>query len=596
MAAKQNIQSLNVSQGKRSTQSSLSRWSHDEEAFAATNPKSNRAFAFHTDRQGAPFWMVDLERNYWLEKIIIHNRRDGFQYRLATLVVETSSDGHSWTTVHAGLIYPQDAVEFPLHGMLRARFVRLRLQDSTYLHVARVEIIARKYENYDEKVFLARRSDGLGERLNAMLNALWLSEIYSCDFRFAWPKRFQDDPLHAIVPVEKMFSPEFIERFCVPEEELSGNWEISGRKRSRQEIAWRLSDTGMITAPRVHLSELMHDFVDLSDVSGLQRAFRKIGFSDHVQEAIDHAESIRLPPNAVVMHLRSGDVFYGEYRKYVHYSYKGITMPIAKELIRQQREEGCEVYVIGQDAEAISYLTQTTSASNIDSLLPSGLSAMTNVQKAMYDLVLLSRFKTIIGGSSGFSRQAGWIGGGNVLRPTDLLSAAEQHRVSLRDLQNCELSYNPLQTSFAYWYAYYCGRHSRTAEQNVPLLIKARNFDPDNELYYFVEAALLAENGEMEAASSVLTRLLEARQDEGKLDEVVSVFTAQTLGRLNLAEYVPHIERLADSGSFAAAFLLAVLANAGNDDVQKQRFLDIVHSDRRSADGLKGEILRRLDQ
>lgn len=38
----------------------------------------------------------------------------------------------------------------------------------------------------DQLVFLAKRTDGLGERLRAMLNALALSNVCGAQFRFCW--------------------------------------------------------------------------------------------------------------------------------------------------------------------------------------------------------------------------------------------------------------------------------------------------------------------------------------------------------------------------------------------------------------------------
>ncbi len=592
MPSVQDISFINVSEGKRATQSSLSKWSHAQEATAATDPDFDRAFAFHTDRQGAPHWTLDLAAVYPIEKIVLRNRRDGFQHRIGTLVVETSLNARDWTIVHSGLTYAKDEVTFPLSGMVTARFVRLRLQEATYLHLSQVDVIARRYDTFGEKVFLARRNDGLGERLNAILNALWLSEIYGCGFRFTWSKRFQDDPLHAIVPVEDMFSAEFIDRYFVPESDVAGNWEIVGPERSYEEIAWRLSDTGMVSAPRVHLSELMKTFIGMDDREGLKRAFARIGFSDHVRAAIDLAYDVEIAPDASALHLRSGDVFFGEYRKLLHYTYKGITLPIAKNIILNQQEKGRCVYIFGQDNEAIAYLSAETSAVDTNTINQRELEGMSRVQKAMYDLVLLSRFRTIVGGSSGFSRQAGWIGGSDVFRPPQIFNADTQHALSVMDLAENKDVYHPLQTAFAYWYAYFYGREKRTPEENIPLLQDARRFDPANELYFFVEAALLMKCEDGPAASDLLSKLMQERHAQDSLTTVFDIFVAHTAGKPNLAEYLPHFEKLAKDGSFHASALMCALARKRKDAPAVQVYNDLCSKASGVAPELKDSVIQ----
>ena len=58
---------------------------------------------------------------------------------------------------------------------------------------------------------LSRRGDGLGERLNSLLNAMRLAEILGVDFRFTWPiGRFGKDPLHAVTRADEFFSADFL--------------------------------------------------------------------------------------------------------------------------------------------------------------------------------------------------------------------------------------------------------------------------------------------------------------------------------------------------------------------------------------------------
>src|SRR5688500_4351603 len=63
----------------------------------------------------------------------------------------------------------------------------------------------------EPKHVISRRNDGLGERLNSLLNAMRLAEILDVDFRFNWPLGpVGKDPHHAIVPPEEFFSADFL--------------------------------------------------------------------------------------------------------------------------------------------------------------------------------------------------------------------------------------------------------------------------------------------------------------------------------------------------------------------------------------------------
>jgi hypothetical protein len=102
-------------------------------------------FGFHTDEEDRPWWRADLNRPYPLSYIVVYNRRDGFQEKARTLLVECSVDGREWLTIHSGVIYFGDGVNappfvLPLQGKLWAKHLRLSLQERNYFHLSKIEI------------------------------------------------------------------------------------------------------------------------------------------------------------------------------------------------------------------------------------------------------------------------------------------------------------------------------------------------------------------------------------------------------------------------------------------------------------------------
>lgn len=139
------ITSVNVAIGKPATQSSLSEWSTENDASGAVSGVMPKSFGFHTDHEMAPWWMVDLQELYPIDRIVIHNRLDMRQERAHTCRVEISEDGSNWLLVHAGHVHFSGGAAgpplvLPLGGRVTARFVRISLEEVNFLHLAQVEV------------------------------------------------------------------------------------------------------------------------------------------------------------------------------------------------------------------------------------------------------------------------------------------------------------------------------------------------------------------------------------------------------------------------------------------------------------------------
>lgn len=420
-------------------------------------------------------------------------------------------------------------------------------------------------EYSDQSAIVAQRTDGLGARLCAMMNAIWLSEYLGVDFRFSWDVKFSEDLAHGIAPVEKMFSRSFIDRFYC--EGLNGltTWKL-GVVPKRETLEALLEKNVIIEAPRTHLGTHLKNYTDDDFKAGLKKAFDRIEFSEGIRNAIALARQTEVPEAAVALHLRSGDIVFGKFRKQPRYSYKGITVPIAKKLIKNLREKDVDVYLFGQDSEQLEYLSQSPNVVNGLTLNREALDQMDRCQKAVYDMVLLSRFQTIVAGTSDFARQASWIGGSDVVTPRSLLCVTSQYGASIRDLDENGGTYHPLQTAYAYWYAYHCGRQARDTELNIWTLKKALSYDPTNEMFYIVLSALLETAGEIDESFSVLDEIFRRLHAKDSLIEIIRVFVvSKPDGSFNLEEYFASFARNAERGSTASAALMFFLARSRSD-------------------------------
>jgi hypothetical protein len=141
----------NVALGKPALQSSVSEWSHGADVAAdaagAVNGRITGAYQFHTDRETAPWWRVDLLALHHLTEIRLFNRVDQphFRQRLGQFRVDVSLDGTDWTAIYTGdggNVGGADGDPLILrpNGGLPARYVRITALQPTVLHLDQVGV------------------------------------------------------------------------------------------------------------------------------------------------------------------------------------------------------------------------------------------------------------------------------------------------------------------------------------------------------------------------------------------------------------------------------------------------------------------------
>ena len=140
---------INVALNKPATQSSMSRWSTPDEAAKAVNGVKSGEHSFHTDYELNPWWQVDLGEIYTVASICIYNRgrKDTpMANRAKSIGALISCDGVTWERILSGGLSFGGALDnSPLslncQGK-KARYVKLQLEETNYLHLDEVEVLA----------------------------------------------------------------------------------------------------------------------------------------------------------------------------------------------------------------------------------------------------------------------------------------------------------------------------------------------------------------------------------------------------------------------------------------------------------------------
>ncbi len=126
-------------------QSSTSPWSTADDASGAVTGRRTGEPGFHTGREDAAWWQVDLEAARPVRHVVLWNREDAGKQRATNLEIEFSLDGETWETAGNTGPHPFGGVRsntpFVLScGDRPTRLVRIRRTRPGFLHLDEVEV------------------------------------------------------------------------------------------------------------------------------------------------------------------------------------------------------------------------------------------------------------------------------------------------------------------------------------------------------------------------------------------------------------------------------------------------------------------------
>lgn len=260
--------------------------------------------------------------------------------------------------------------------------------------------------------FLAERTDGLGERLRAIVNAVFLADRFDTKYFFDWKtKTGKQAGYHAICSIGELFEASYLGDHAVSlnEKELRNKVEIQADSLEKYLHAQK-SISNIIV--KVHQGPLYRYLPSLKrelQNKGLARSFQSIQFTSPMREAINCAASVSVATSCIAVHLRAGDIVYGRQGLHARFLDKVIPYQLAGELISRLVSNGDLVLLFGQDKQLINYLIQKYGVYAASTLLPSDLYDPT--QQALAEIILMSRCRAIFSGSSGFSQLASSLAG-----------------------------------------------------------------------------------------------------------------------------------------------------------------------------------------
>jgi hypothetical protein len=139
LGVRHRVMPINIALGKPVRVSSYKQKPPDGHELVDGRP--GFTFAVETNVEESPSVVIDLLSEHAIDRIVIHNRADGWWDDCLPLVVELSRDDRTYTELARRVTYFGFDTPWVVQASGRmARFVRIRVARRSYLALGRVEI------------------------------------------------------------------------------------------------------------------------------------------------------------------------------------------------------------------------------------------------------------------------------------------------------------------------------------------------------------------------------------------------------------------------------------------------------------------------
>ena len=333
----------------------------------------------------------------------------------------------------------------------------------------------------------ASRSDGLGERLNAIFNGLLISELLSLDFKFCWPKNnITGSPFQSLSEVHEIFSESFILEYFVDEKDVpqGSTLRVSGRASYKEmsiSLREQISKGAVITTQQEVLKKI------------IEKEFRhkillhirdKLRFTGALQAALDGALRSKNSERFVAIHIRAGDIVYGKFSERPFFYKKIIPTPMVLPLLESLRAEGHNIALFGQETEFIDLVTADFGLVNPRRSFVDHEKTPLNL--AFEDLCGMGMAEKIVCGSSGFPRFSAQYFGVPIISPWSILPKGEDINKLANFIldANFNASYFSVeQRAYGLFMAFQLNKKNTTYEKLNSFIEGAVRLVPDNKMY-----------------------------------------------------------------------------------------------------------------
>lgn len=373
------------------------------------------------------------------------------------------------------------------------------------------------------KIIVANRFDGLGERFLAFMNAIYLSNLYNYNFKFIWKSMDESNPdlniegviFPSVPPKEFLFSEKFIsDYYCYDYNQTIFDTSLwSYYKKNSFEVINKFFQENNILQCNLN-TDMSNFFSDISKVeyrSNMASIWRNIGFSKEINSVIEYGNKIRdfLKQNYIAIHMRGGDIFYRTDVLYLC-RFKALEICLSVDIIK--RNKGENIVLLGNDENLNMKLKNIFAQLGYNIFTSNDLIKDCDfdvTQKAIFDIILMSNSKKLyLSGSSGFSNLAYLIGNCDKVCVYDIYSTHQKYSIIKNNLK--VFDFDKYQKSFAYIHLYIYAKELKLSLSEQLFNLKEAMITRDDafvfKLFY---VDLLLQNGQFDIAEKFFITIID---------------------------------------------------------------------------------------
>lgn len=422
-------------------------------------------------------------------------------------------------------------------------------------------------------IFLAARTDGLGERLRSLLNAYEIARLRGEQFRVFWRPMYKGShPSHAVQAMESTFSADFIGTHSVGRA-IMGKQIINLKDWDATTESARQTDA-IVSVDQIALAtqapEFFRQFGNRIDFAS---AFGSIAFHDDIKRAIEIAQGVDLNESCIGVHLRAGDIIYGDFRFSDRFHQKVVNLPIAEAYVERARAAGRDVVAFGQDRASLAYLASKGGVALAETIASGH--GFTALQQAMFEIVLMSRRQELLAGTSGFAKVAAMIGGPTLVYERQFAPAQRYLHIVQDFLRRDPRDVPDLVKAFACRSACLAlGEIVPERTEALALMQEASRLDPANPHYTALLAIHAYRAGDVQQAEQLLFGMI---NQPAIMLQPVTFFLTQRAVTQEFVCIAAHerLEEHASSGHPMAALCMAITRKANEDMERAEDFLHL---------------------
>lgn len=565
---------IDVARLGKASQSSLSKWSKEDDAQRAVSGNIYEDYAFHTDKEKNAWWQVSFESEISPYYIIISNRRNEvFIEKAAAITISCISEDNEVVVIHQGLLYfgsPPLRIPLilPLEGRIKVKKILISTDNAKpeYLHLNQVNVLCKKalmIDNPDATIFFSNRIDGFGMRLSGIMAAMIYAHRYEGRFLFSWFNRNNEtyNNYHITNDVESVFSDDFIGSHVIDKSYIDKLKLLNAHNYNKQ------SDNATIDG-YICGYENRNDFIKSKSQYNFREAFDSIGFSQKLLRIKRIAESVNIRKKSVAIHIRTGDIVYDKYRLFHSFHYKATPAHVIIPLIIKYKNEGYDVILFGQEAELCTYLSEKYS---IVYSKKYSESVFDSTELAFFDITLMSRVSLIISAGSAFSKVASLIGDSEVieynkvLSDKDIIDGFYDFQKNEDFLREKVLS--DLYISFTYINFFRKYKDKLTTSVKLAIIDKCILLEPDNYLNKLIRSIVLLNTDSFAAANKSILKMIESPRSGEFLKSFIQKKESLPPVDYVFKEHIKDFVQLAEQGYPSVAIILLMHENYSKSSI-----------------------------